>query len=168
MGAAKPRKAVVLRPGMTHAEARAAVAAAWPGLTLTFWKNLPGYYHEGRSYKEAATAPADVFAKVGRFFVGRPPPFAPPRPSGAVRITGAITFDRMCDLVYATFDVLPEIDYALYEHRGVKDGKDHTTLARVYAEAEKQRKAFVAKHGREPVPADAVSGDGWGFGSIGW
>ena len=146
------RKTVVLRAGMTHQEAWNAVRAVWPLLDLLFYRNTPGYSRDGSQHPDTATAPTDVLTPVGSG-------------PGEVRIAGDTIFDGLVRAVFGTFGVMPEITYDLFAHRGAKDRKDHSTVAALQAEAEKQRAAFTAKHGREPTPADRIYQDGcYGFG----
>jgi hypothetical protein len=169
MADAKPakRKSAIVRVGMTHSEARAAVAAVWPGLELSFYHNSEGYRRDGSRHEGTATNLTDVLYPVGRFYTGPPPPFPPPRKLGEVKITGTTTFDELVKMVYCTFGLAPELSYPLYEHRSSKYQPDHSTMTKLHREAEKQRIEFTAKHGRPPIHTDRLwsDGDGWyGFG----
>jgi len=147
MGRSK-RKVVVLRAGMTCGEAREAVRTAWPLLDLTFFRNIPAYYHNGYGLPETATSPADVLTAVEAR-------------AGEVRITGDTTNDELVQAVTEQFKLMPEVGYDLFEERGAKDRPTLATVSDAQAEAEIQRRAFAAKHGREPTPADRIYQDGW-------
>ena len=142
------RSAVTLVAGMTHAQARRAVAAAWSEVVLDLYTPSTAFYKEGFPYpKDSWTGDADVLRLES-------PSGDRPAPPPVVLLTGTMSGWARTEAVSRSFGLVPDF-HSRYSFRFFFN---QDTLDDMQVYGERMRAAYISKHGREPGVDDSFDG----------
>ena len=144
-------KSVAHQSGMTHREAREAVATVWPYLVLKLFFGSASYYKEGSFATDADTSDEAILGPKGMGSAKCPR-------GGPILLTGSAFEKERRDLIYTAFGLEPEFSSIHESLDWSPEIKWSSTLDELQSVIEQFRAAFAVKFGREPEPCDRFEG----------
>jgi hypothetical protein len=138
--------AVVVHAGMTHAQARNAVAAVWSYVDLQFFSLTPAFFKDGPCIEDAATADTDVLLAS---------PAAEAAGTDSMLIVGSHGLKQVEDAIEFTFGIAG-LFYPRFGALLARPYVDSLNALQTYCARAAQ--AFAAAHGTEPTNNDSFDG----------